>query len=814
MKSFFASLIFFILIFPASGQTPEMDAAQIANELWKLKQIDRVLYIAAHPDDENTKIIAWAENSKYVSAAYLSLTRGEGGQNLIGRQTGALLGIIRTQELLNARKIDGGKQFFTRAIDFGYSKTADETFKHWNHDSVLSDVVRIIRKFKPNIIITRFPTDGYAGHGHHSASALLAIEAFSAAASENFFPESAKIYGTWQADAIYWNDSPWWTKDIEKHADDYTVINVGEWNALLGKSVTEIAAEARSQHKSQGFGAAVQRGSRNEYLKLNFLKANTPGFLSGYTNTWLAIDGGIEVQQKIESIIDQYDASYPSASVDPLMDLYFTIRRMPENPYKADAMERVKELIAACGGLWFEFRSETPYLVANEPFDFSLEAISQSRYPYKLKYIAVENDTFAPENELLGNSISTWKGKTKAPGKISQPWWLEALPQGDMYAASNRSMIGNPETPPAMTADFVLNTPYGYIHYQMPLVYKWTDPVKGELYRPAAVVNPVSLHFEHEVLIGTSGPLTIRVTANTDLENGATVTPVMPKGWKVSPQSATTGAMKKGEVKNLVFRIETAKPVTAEIFAEAKLNGVAYDRDLVEVSALNIETTVVQPVAKTKVINEPIATTPKKVGYLMGPGDDVPEALLAMGYDVTLLDPRNTDRQTLTKYDVIITGIRAYNTVPELATLQPLLLEFVENGGTLIVQYNTNRHLVVNNPGPYPMEISRERVTEENAPATMLNPEHPVWNRPNKITLKDFDGWVQERGLYFAGNWSPKYTPLIAWNDTGENKKLKGALLVTPYGKGHFVYTGISFFRQLPAGVPGAYRLFSNIISL
>lgn len=816
LKSIF---IFLGLIFSihVCGQADNNSGSTIQKQIEKLNVLDKVLYFAAHPDDENTRLISYLSKGKNVTTAYFSLTRGDGGQNLIGDEKGALLGIIRTQELLAARKLDGGTQYFSRAIDFGYSKTAKETFKHWNKDSLLADAVLVIRKFKPDVIITRFPPDTRAGHGHHTVSAIIAAEAFSAAADPNQFPESAKKYGTWQTQKMYWNESSWWNKDIDQHRDEYVTVDIGAYDPLLGVSYSEIASKSRSQHQSQGFGMSIQRGERWEYLKLILGDSTIPDVLTGKHTTWNDIDGGGIIETHWSNILQSYTISDPTKSIAALTQLYFEIQKMPENHYKNHKLKELKNIIASCGGLWLDFRANQPLLVQNEDFSFTTYAISQSAFPYRLKSIKVNNKDYYV-NTTLDNTYNEISDTIPAPSQTSTPYWLRKNNNGDMFIVEDRNLISQPENNPVLTAKFTFKTLQGDLVYERPLIYKWTDRVRGELYRPANIVEPISISFDEKISFSKTNEITVRVQANKDLKNIQTKLfwagnfpgdiPEIAESIIISIPS-----LNQGQSKAITFTLDGSFNSINTIYAKSWIDDThQYNKSLVEIEYPHIPTQVVLPSASTKLITENIIVTRKNIGYIMGSGDEIPTALQELGCEVTILEPTTITLSELQRYDGVIVGIRAYNKVNEMNNISPLLKKYVFEGGFVMVQYNTNRGLITEDIGPYPIQLSRTRVTEEDAPVTFLQKKHPILNTPNQLTSVDFDLWVQERGLYFADKWDEHYTPILGWNDTGEDLA-KGSLIVTEYGKGHYVFTGISFFRQLPAGVVGAYKLYGNLIS-
>lgn len=795
------------------AQNPEWNSAQIRHEMEKLAVTANVLYLAAHPDDENTRLISRLANEEKVRTAYLSLTRGDGGQNLIGDEKGALLGLIRTQELLEARKVDDGEQYFSRALDFGYSKTHEETLEKWNRDSILSDVVHVIRQFKPDVIITRFPTDNYGGHGHHSASAILAGEAFDAAADESRFPESAKKYGAWQTSKLYFNASTWWKKEIEDHPEEYHLTNVGKYNSLLGMPYTVMAAESRSRHRSQGFGALRPRGDQLEYLEL--LKGSdqkTEPLFENITTDWSRVKGGKKIQKQIDELINNYDFNAPHKSADALAKLYFEVKNMPDNRFKPYKLEQIKNLFVACSGLYFEYLSDVPYAPAGVETGVRAEVVSQLDLPYKPATIEIHGEKHEV-GAVLTNKKKTIESNKVISNEITPPYWLWSEPQNNMFPFAERDWIGRAENPSVSQAVFTVQTKYGEMDFERDLRYKWRSRKDGELYRPFSVIPKVTLTADQKTVLFTTGEpkeVTVKIKTYVAIAKKLEIAPVLPPGWRCEPENYEL----KSEADQVYFKsFKLYPPATQNRFdLKFTVNGEPA-RDLVEVDYLHIEAQTVMPETRVTLVNARVETRGKKIGYFEGSGDEIPAALKQLNYEVEFLNPNRTTLEDLLKYDAVIAGIRAYNTHPELYDLNETINEYIKAGGNYVVQYNTSFGLPDDkNIGPYAFDLSRNRITVEEAPVAFLDRENRLMTTPNKIGVKDFDGWVQERGLYFPEKWSNEFTPLFAWNDPGEDLQ-RGSLITAQYGKGRFTYTGISFFRQLPAGVPGAFRLFANMVS-
>lgn len=821
MKQVFSVMVILLTMFNSiKAQNRLMNAAEIQQKLQKLNVVGNVLYMAAHPDDENTRLISWLANEKKVRTAYLSLTRGDGGQNLIGEEKGPLMGLIRTQELLEARKKDGGEQFFTRALDFGYSKSAKETLEKWDKNLVLSDVVRIIRKFKPDVIITRFPPTKRAGHGHHTTSAILAEEAFDAAADPTMFPESAKEFGAWKVTRLFFNNSPWWDKDIEKNKDKYVTVNIGSYNPVLGKAYSEIAGESRSQHQSQGFGAAHSRGNKIEYLQLVKGKSNMQDILHNIDMTWSRVPNikpkqVLAIEKLIATIQENYNAEKPGETAKQLVELYNMVKPFDHNVWGKQKLKEIKALIASTVGLWMELLAKDAHVVKGNYLHYTAEAVLQHQVDgFAIKSIKVGEAEKQFDKAKTAGNFYRLKDSIQA-NELFQPYWLEYPTQENLFVIKNRQNIGKPESDAPFQATFVLQTPSGELSFKVPIRHKSVDRVLGELYRPVVILPALTAHFEEKAYLftnTTSQQVVVKIAAHEDVEQ-AVARPVLPSGWKIIPSEVNLKGLKEGVNTFVTFTVTPPKKDNSSMFSvNLEVNGEVYDKDLIEIEYPHIETQAVLPKAQTSLIRYGIKVEGKKIGYIEGAGDEVPKGLEQLGYAVEFIDLERASLNTFKQYDVVVVGIRAFNTKKELVGLHPALMQYVEEGGHVVVQYTTTWGQLVKQMGPYPFKLSRDRVTKEEAPVTFLNQKHELFKRPNKITTVDFENWVQERGLYFANEWDSHYEALLGWNDPEEERK-DGALLVTDYGKGTFIFTGISFFRQLPAGVPGAYRLFANIIS-
>ncbi|MFL6598125.1 MAG: PIG-L family deacetylase [Chthoniobacterales bacterium] len=799
-----------------------MNAGEIQLALQKLNVLGRVLYIAAHPDDENTNLMAFWANGSLYEAAYLSVTRGDGGQNLIGPELGERLGVIRTEELLEARRIDHGKQFFTRAIDFGFSKTADETMRIWDHDKILADVVWVIRKFRPDVIVTRFSPEDQLTHGHHTASAILAREAFAAAADPNRFPEQLAFVKPWRATRLVWNTSPFFftNRNLPFDPTGLTVLEAGGYNPLLGKAYTEIAAASISMHKSQGVGGAPRRGARKEYFKPLEGQPMTNSLFEGVDTTWSRVANSESVAAQISQIISKFNPADPAASVPDLLKLRQTMSGIQDESWIAEKKPQLDKIIAACLGLHVEASAATETFTPGQTATIKIEAINRSNIPVTLQEARFPNtgdskkiDAALPSNELVTKDLSC---RIPDDAPYSQPYWLRKPRALGTFAVADQKLIGLPENPPALPVEVVLQVSGQELRYTVDTKYRTVDTLPSEVPRPIVIAPPVFANVANNVLVfGTneSKTVSVQVTAATGPVKGELRLDV-PQGWEVSPASVPVDF--KAADAEMVGAF-TVKPPTQNsegtLRAIVSIDGRDYSFERVRISYPHIGVQTLMPPAQAKLVRADIRKKGEHIGYIPGAGDDVPESLRQIGYSVKMLSEPEITAKNLAQFSAVVLGIRAYNTQDRISNWLPEVFAYVKDGGVVIAQYNTLADLKTNQLGPYPLEISRDRVTDENAQVRILAPNNPLMNTPNKITPKDFNGWVQERGLYFPDKWDPAWTPILSCNDPKE-KPLDGGLLIAQSGKGFFIYTSYSWFRQLPAGVPGAYRLFANMLSL
>ncbi|GGG88031.1 GlcNAc-PI de-N-acetylase [Polaribacter pacificus] len=824
---FFAIILFTISAIQA--QEPlKLSSNEMYERLQKLNFLGSVLYIAAHPDDENTRLISYMSNQVKARTAYLSLTRGDGGQNLIGPEIRELLGVIRTQELLAARSIDGGEQFFTRANDFGYSKHPDETLAIWNKEAVLSDVVWAIRKFKPDVIINRFDhrTPGTT-HGHHTSSALLSFEAFDMAADRTKFTSQLGLTETWQPQRLFFNTSSFFygsDADFKKNnKGKLSSFDVGVYYPLKGLSNNEVAALASSQHLCQGFGRLTTRGSQTEYVE--FLKGTKPkvdnDLFSGINTTWNRIKGGGAVGAILYKLEKNFDFANPSKHLPELLAAYDLIKNLEDSHWREIKEGQIKELIEAAAGLYLEASSNSSSSTPTATVPLSMELLNRSDATVFLEgyriFTKESTQSKAQVKKLEANKKLTIKDvfKLNAAG-YSDPYWLRSKGTLGMYQVDDQKQIGKPETDRPLQVEFQLSILQHKITIVKNVVYRYAKSDKGEIYEPFEILPEVTTSIDNKVLIFSDNtPKEVKVTIRAGAENIAGNLHLnLPKGWLVSPAQIPFSIAQKGDVSVVNFLVTPPREQMESVMqAVATINGKTFNKELIEISYDHIPKQTVLVASQAKVVRLNIQKTGSNIGYIKGAGDAIPESLQQIGYTVVSIDPENITANSLDGFDAVVIGIRAYNTVASLKFKQKFLLDYVSKGGNMIVQYNTSGRGGIDVGAPFDLQISRDRVTDEHAAVSILAKQHSLLNFPNKINADDFEGWVQERGLYFPNKWAKEFTPILSMHDKNETAK-KGSLLVAKYGEGHYIYTGLSFFRELPAGVPGAYKLFANMLSI
>jgi len=807
---------------PAAAFPPPMNAAEIQLALQKLNVLGRVLYVAAHPDDENTNLIAlWANGSLYETG-YLSVTRGDGGQNLIGPELREKLGVIRTQELLAARRLDHGRQFFTRAVDFGFSKTSEETLRIWDRDKVLSDIVWVIRKFRPDVVVTRFSPDDDKTHGHHTASAILAREAFAAAGDPKRFPEQLAFVEVWKPARLVWNTSPFFftNRNLPFDPTGLATMEAGGFNPLIGKAFTEIAAASLSMHKSQGVGSPPRRGARKEYFKVLEGAPITNGLFDGVDTTWARVPKSEAIAEKVKQVVSAFVPADPAASVPKLLELRKALTQFNDKDWGAQKRAEVDALIAACVGLNIESSTTVGVASAAQPLPIKFEAINRSKVPVELLEVRtpISGETLPinsplPTDQFVAKDLGPTLPKDVIP---SQPYWLRKPATLGTFTVDDQTLIGLAENPPPFPVEVSVRVGDQDLRYIVDTKYRTVDPIIGEVRQTLIIAPPVFANLSNPVFFFADDKpksVQVRVAASTAAVKGQ-LRLEAPNGWRIEPASIPVD-LKAADAE--VFASFTITPPSNAgegiVRAVVSVDGRDYSFARERIAYSHIGLNVLMPPAEAKVVRADVRKKGELIGYVPGAGDEIPQSLQQIGYNVKILDAADITAENLKRFDAVVLGIRAYNTQDRIASWLPQLLAYVKAGGVVVAQYNTTADLKTKEIGPYPLEISRDRVTDENAEMRILAPDHPLLNTPNKITAEDFKGWVQERGLYFPNKWDAAWTPIISCNDPGE-KPLDGGLLVAKSGSGYFVYTGYAWFRQLPAGVPGAYRLFANMVSL
>jgi LmbE family N-acetylglucosaminyl deacetylase len=806
------------------GQKPaKLSSNQIYEKIQKLNFLGTALYIAAHPDDENTRLISYLANHLKARTGYLSLTRGDGGQNLIGPEIGELLGVIRTQELIAARNIDGGEQFFTRANDFGFSKHPDETFGIWEKEKVLSDVVWAIRTFKPDVIINRFnhETPG-STHGHHTTSAMLSVEAFDLVGDENQFSEQLKFTNVWQPKRLFFNTSSWFYRnsdDFQNATKELSKVDVGIFYPLKGLSNNELASMASSQHLCQGFGRLTTRGNENEYLE--FLKGDTLAdkndIFSGIDTTWKRVEGGNEIGEILSKIEQDFDFVTPSNHLLKLLEAYQKVMSLKDDYWREIKQKQLLEIIEACTGLYLEVSAESSTASPDDKISVNFELINRSQIPVQLTSVksTLDDKTIFKGLDLSHNQRFNFKEiiliKTS---NFTSPYWLKNESTLGLYNVENQLLIGKPTTPREAKIEFNLVINYTPITITKNIIRRYAESDKGEIYEPFEILPKVTTKLIEKVLIFSDSipkKVAVEIRAGSNFING-NVTLQVPQNWRIEPENHHFDILQKNDrqvVEFLVFPPKNQQEGTLKVLAT--INEKEFNKELIEINYNHIPKQSVLLNSEAKIVRLNIEKSGNNIGYIKGAGDLIPESLRQIGYQVEEIMPSEINEVKLQKYDAIILGIRAYNVIDNLKFKQKYLLDFVENGGNLIVQYNTDRGVDV--AAPFMLKLSNDRVTDESSEVLFLDEAHPILNFPNKITQDDFKDWIQERGLYFPSSWGEEFTPIFSMHDKGESPK-KGSLLIAKFGKGNYIYTGLSFFRELPSGVSGAYKLFANMLSL
>jgi len=792
----------------------EPSAGGLAHAVDRLATTGRVLYVAAHPDDENTRLLAYLANVRHLDVGYLSMTRGGGGQNLIGGEQGVLLDVIRTEELLAARRIDGARQFFTRMRDFGYSKRADEALATWGHDEALADVVWVIRTFQPDVIITRF-SEQPPNHGHHTASAILAREAFAAAADPKRFPEQLGHGVTvWQADRLLWNTGNFGGGPPRDALD----LDIGVYDPRLGLSMGELAARSRSQHKSQGFGVPEDRGSLVDHFAV--IAGHRPAGdhadpFAGIELTWKRY--GAPAAGYARAIADAQrtlDRDHPARALPALVRARAELDHLPDDPRIADTRRALDQTIADAAGFYARATSASPVAAPGTAVDVTVELVARAA-PVTVQRIE------APGTAPIGAPIALAVGD-KHPVKLSVPlpahappslaYWLARPPTPGHYVVADPALIGAPHEPAPLQVALDVAVAGRAVHLVLPVVHAWTDRVLGERVRPLVVVPPATVTPLRDAVMAPGGkaPLALRVRAGRDAVT-ARIELELPAGWTAQPQSQPVVLARLGDEAVVQFDVTPGPGAAAgEARPVVRIGDAAYSLREDVIDHPHIPVQVVLRPATVALVPLSIKLPAGRIAYVKGSGDSIAADLAHIGLAVDELDDDALRTGDLSRYTAVVLGIRAYNTRPAVRAAHARLMAYAEHGGTVVVQYNTLDFEGA--VGPFPLELGRDRITDENAAVTFLDPRQPVLHHPNEITAADFTGWVQERGIYFGAKWDARYTPILRFADPGEGP-LDGSLLVARHGKGRYVYTGLVFFRELPAGVPGAYRLFANLLA-
>jgi LmbE family N-acetylglucosaminyl deacetylase len=845
-----------------SVSAQERGAPALAQAVDGLGVTMRVLVIAAHPDDEDTQLIASLARGHRVETAYLSLTRGDGGQNLIGNELGEALGAIRTEELLAARRVDGGRQFFTRAYDFGFSKTADETFRHWPRDTLLGDVVRVVRAFRPHVIVSIFSGTTRDGHGHHQASGLLAREAYDLA------PDTVR----WSRAefGVPWTPLKFYRAQRGNAAGATVRINAGEFDPVLGRSFAEIAGASRSQHKSQGFGALERRGPVFTHLRREASRIPVPdeaaqerSLFEGIDTTWgrFADVRDPQARRLLDSIPAAtraaqaaLDLRRPSGAVPHLARLYALLEGVcPENQTGRTSAcatvtpgsggvatrltihpdlertldvtaQRARSALQFAAGIEVEAEAVREVTTPGEPLPVIVRFHNRGSDSVSTSAPMVRDGNPARPSASIARYVTPgefWADTVVvSPTRITQPWWLARPRDGGMFAEPPR-YADDVQQGVAATIDViyeVAGAPGVLLTASEPVVFRFVDPVQGDVSRPLAVAPAVSVLLDRTVEFVPAGrpidrEVRVRLRSASTADQNVRTRIRLPSGLRADSAERTV-TLPAGATRQVVFRVRGEQRAGRDsIRVEAEVDGRRFDQGYVAVEYEHIRPQRIYRPARIEVeavdVRVPAGLT---VGYIPGVADNIAPMLAQLGIDVTVLEPSQVATADLRRFRTVVVGPRAYQGFPELVEHNQRLLDFARAGGTLVVQYGQYEIL---RPGmtPYPLTIRRPhtRVTDHTAPVRILEPGHPVLRAPNRLGAADFDGWVQERALYMPAEFDPAYTPLLAMSDPGEEPN-RGAVLVARYGAGTYVYTSLAFFRQLPAGVPGAARLFVNLL--
>lgn len=792
----------------------------ILHALESFRQMGGVLYIAAHPDDENTELLTYLARGRKYRTAYLSLTRGDGGQNVLSPDLGEKLGVARTQELLAARRLDGAQQFFSRAIDFGFSKSYEETLNNWNKQEVLSDVVRIIRKFRPDVVVARFSPSPGGTHGHHTASTVLAVEAFKLAGDPKAFPEQK--LPAWQPQRLLWNISRY---QADKAAGiDSFKIDVGGKDSVSNERFVEIAERSRAMHKTQGFDTFHFPGGKEDPRQESFhLLDGAPAktdIMDGVDTSWKRVKGGEEIQKDVDDLIAHFNKNDLPANVPALLKLKKELAALPERDSIINEKQmELDKILQACLGLQVKTSIAKSEVVPGEEMKLQHTVLSSSQIPISWVSMRLPNKKEIAVNSILqADKAKTVDTSETLPSAtpLTQPYWLQNEGTSGTYKVDNADLIGVAENSPAFPIDYIFEIDGSKLIVQdEPLQVSTTQSNETKVSR-LKVIPPVAMDFASELVLmapNATRDVELEITSYRDNLDGK-VSLEAPSKWKVTPSTQSFDLKRAGDRARVKFTLHAPEKLeTAKLVAKASIHGAQYSNQRQEIKYKHLATELLHPQCAMKAVSLNVQTRGQRIGYLPGAGDSLPENIRELGYHVQLLDDATLSADQLKGIDAVVLGVRAFNVRENMAKAAPILFDWVKEGGTLIVQYNRPDGLKAPAIAPFELQISADRTTDEKAEMSFLAPENPALNSPNKLTKADFDGWVQERGLYFPNKWAEPFTPILACGDAGETPS-KGVLLVAKFGKGHYVYTGLSLFRQLPAGVPGAYRLLANLLSL
>lgn len=822
-----ACILSFYTVFSAQQVRPSK-SSEIFRELKTLKQLPKVLYLAAHPDDENTGLLSWLINDKNVETGYLSLTRGDGGQNLLGTEQGAALGLIRTHELLEARKLDGAQQFFTRAIDFGFSKNTTDTFKQWDENSIIADVVWVIRKFRPDVIICRFPPTAAAGHGQHAASAVVAEKAFKLAGDKTAFPNQLKYVNVWQPKRLLWNTFRFGA--VNTTSENQLKVTVGQYDAQLGMGYGELAGLSRSLHKSQGAGTQSIAGIKTEYFSHVAGESAKTTLFDGLTKTWTS-QGNADIDQSLDKIISAFNFNNPDQSLPALLALRKKVMMLKDSDLKKDKIKSLDNIILSCAGFMGEVVTNQAEAVAGENHNFRLNLISRTANSVVLENVKWLSQSENFNRKLSKDSLITIQHDIQIPADatLTEPYWLaKPAVNAATFSVPNDTLVGLPEAESPLNVLLDLKIGSEKFQVKLPLSFKKLDPVRGDVVEALRIVPALELKFTQPLYLVKENEdlrlsLNFKVNSNKQFNNGKVN--LLYNGERLGGGDLKSINGKDFTVDYVIPKAKLASIKSNQLQLDANfvVDGITYNKKQVLIQYPHLPSLQYFTPATVAVMKGDIQAKVKKVGYVQGAGDFIPEFLRIAGIQVDVLKDEdfygnldesagNGSQNKLSQYDAIVLGVRANNTEKKLGRWMPFLWSYVKAGGNLVMQYNTNQDTTVNQLGIYNFTIANKRVTEENAEVKFLNPNHKLLNFPNKITADDFKGWVQERGAYFPAQWDAAYEPLFEMHDTNE-EPLQGSTLYAKYGKGNFIYSPLAFFRQLPAGNVGAARLFLNFLS-